>query len=122
MTQRTKLILGITGAVLLALLVFHAGVAFGVRQALRPPFGGPFHSFIPPHHGAVGTITAVSTSTLTLAELDGETETISFGSSTVVEHDPLASSTLQTGERAVILGRPGDKEDALNAVLIRILP
>src|SRR4051794_25415138 len=82
------------GGIVVALLIFHAGVAYGERHAFGrmhglgrgapPEFGMFTHSFIPQGHGAVGTITAVSSSTLTLQTRDGEVETVEVNVDTVV--------------------------------------
>lgn len=122
------------GALLLAFLIFLSGVSVGARadRFERGPhgpergsgpgaFGLPFppHGFMPGGHGVVGTITAVGTSSITIAELDGETEEAVLASTTRIMHDDGAATTLEVGDSIVVLGNP--QNGRIEAVLIRIL-
>jgi hypothetical protein len=126
----------IVGGVVVGLLIFHAGVAYGERHAFgrmhglgrgEPPpgFGMLSHSFIPEGHGAVGTITALASSTMTLKLRDGGTQTIYIDSDTVI-HGLTPSETLtslKVGEDIAVIGEPDeDNAGQINAKLIRVLP
>ncbi len=127
---------GIIGALLLAALIFHAGVVvgshreafgrFGMERGFRSSFfpGGfelPYGS-IPNTHGAVGTITAVTLPTRTLQTRDGTNETILVGTSTSIRDKGAADTkALIVGTQAIVLGEP-DSQDRIDAKLIHILP
>ena len=124
----------VVGEVVVGLLIFHAGVAYGERHAFGrmhgpgtppPGFGFFSHSFIPEDHGAVGRVTNVATSTLTLQTRDGETEIIAIDDDTVVQ-GPTPDATaadLALGQNIVVIGEPGESAaNRIVAKLIRILP
>lgn len=124
----------VVGGVVVGLLVFHVGVAYGERHAFgrmhgfhgAPPPGFSLfsHSFIPEGHGAVGTVTAVGTSSVTLQTREGNFENISIGDDTVIHGlTPDASSTLSVGQNVAIIGDPDDTDASqIDAKLIRVLP
>lgn len=123
----------VLGEVLVGLLIFHAGVAYGERNAFDrmngtqespPPFGFGFlpHGFIPEGHGAVGTITAVTLPTFTLEERDGDEEVVRVSSSTNIRADVGTDTTLQIGDAVVVIGEPNSDSEQMNAQLIHIVP
>jgi hypothetical protein len=130
-------LLGIAG-ILLALLIFHAGLVVGSHQGMRgrmgergfhPPFGAPAgfimpDSYLPPGHGAVGTITTVTLPTLTITEPNGDTETVFVATTTHIDGGSRAasSSALTSGMRVIIFGEPDESIERINAKVIHIVP
>lgn len=121
------------GEVVVGLLIFQAGVAFGERRIFHgmhtmmprgpvPEFGFLSHSFIPQGHGVVGTITNVSLPTFTVATRDGETETVTVSTSTIIRGFPGATEVdLHTGQDVTILGDPENSAEAFTARFINIM-
>ena len=124
------------GALLLALLIFHAGVVFGShrgpfnRPNLDRGFRSPFfpgnfelpHGFIPNNHGAVGTITALALPTFTMETRDGMAKTILVSTSTVIWSAGTAGAeALSEGARVTVLGVL-DNAGRIDAKVIRVFP
>ena len=128
MSKSTTIALVAGGVLVCALVVFHAGVAYGrweMLERMHPEHtvGGFFPpSFIPEGHGAVGTISSITLPTFTLAERDGDDETVETGTSTIVRD--AASTTnaqdLQKGEEVIVLGDRANGQ-TIDARLIRVL-
>ncbi len=123
----------IIGEVVIGLLIFHAGVAFGERRIFHdmhdpshgpiPEFGFFSHSFIPRGHGVVGTVTAVSLPTFTVATREGESETVTVGSSTVIRGFPgVTENSLTVGQEVTVLGDPENSAEEFTARFINIAP
>lgn len=123
-------------ALLLATLIFHAGVVVGSHRGqwgrhdadrgFRSPFlPGGFempHGFIQNGHGAVGTISALSLPTFTMQTREGTDQTILVGTSTIIRAMGTSSaSSLSVGNKIVVLGEP-DAQGRIDAKLIRVLP
>lgn len=116
------------GALVLALLIFHAGYALGTRRGLpsgpdRAVRVGGFgiSKFMPPQtfivggHGAAGTIATVTLPTIILKQNDGDDETVLVtASSTIRPPEPLSA-----GQYVIILGTP-EGSSTLQAKLIEI--
>ncbi len=134
---RIHIVLAIVAAILLAALIFHAGVvvgsrggfsrgAFGPRDEHRfrfSPFGISFpRGFIENGHGAVGTVTDVSLPIFTVKTRGGTSQTVAVGTTTVLRSGgaPASTSTLRVGVPVVIIGEP-DGQGRLTAFLIRII-
>ncbi len=133
-----RVVVGVIGALILALLIFHAGVVVGSRRdrflfvrhgadrGFSFPFllGGfalPYGGFIPNSHGAVGTITAVTLPTLSVETRGGTSETILVGTSTIIRNSGESTSlALSVGDQVVVLGEP-DSQGRIDATLIRVL-
>jgi len=138
-SKKVRLTVGVIGALILALLIFHAGVVFGshrdsfggpprpdMGRGFRPPFfPNGFElprGFIPNNHGAVGAITAITLPTLTMETREGTNKTIFVGTSTMIRNgDDSKTATLSVGNQIIVLGDT-NSEGRINAKLIRILP
>ena len=125
-------VLVVVGEILVCLLVFQAGVAFGERRVfhgmhdpshgLIPEFGFLSHSFIPQGHGVVGTITNVSLPTFTVATREGEVETVTVSTSTVIRGFPgITEHDLRAGQDVTILGNPENSSEEFTARFINIM-
>ena len=143
-TKNTKWILWGLGALVLAALIFHAGVVVGSHDHgpghnfdkgwfdAQIPFGAgtiPLpQGFIPGGHGALGTISSVALPAITVTTRDGVMLTVNVDSDTqIVGATPEGTSSpssLAVGETIVVLGDPDDinSNGAIDARLIRILP
>ncbi len=147
-TKNTRWVLWGAFAVVLALLIFHAGVVVGQHDPMRGnmmyvngepamPDGGmlggimPARGFVESGHGAVGTVTTVTPPTFVLQTRDGLTQTVYAGSSTVVTGPatdsrqpayPSSVELIKTGEFVIVIGDPNDTDDGfLDARIIHIL-
>ncbi len=139
-SKKVRLTVGIIGTLILALLIFHAGVVFGshrnsfggpsdrpgMGRGFRPPFmpdGFEMpRGFIPNKHGAVGVITAITLPTLTMETREGTSKTILVSTSTMIQNgeDPK-NATLSVGAHIIVLGDT-DSEGWIGAKIIRMLP
>lgn len=130
--RRLRIALAALAAIVVALLIFHAGVAVGSRRVLRER-GGPFfgrpslsmmalpHVFIPDGHGAIGSVASVSPASFTLKTRAGETETVLIATTTAIRGaNGSATTTLVVGETVLVLGQPAS-QGAIKADVIRIL-
>ena len=128
--------IGIVGALILALLIFHAGVVvgshrsqfgrYGMDRGFRPPFApNGFEmpsAFIETNHGAVGTVTVVTLPTITVRTREGVDRDVFISTSTVIRSmDSQTAKILSEGDQVVVLGAP-DSEGRINAQIIRVLP
>jgi hypothetical protein len=136
-SRKVRLTVLIIGTLLIAALIFHAGVVVGSHRAqfgrpsmmdrgFRPSFAPEGfeipHGFISNDHGAVGTITALTLPTFLMQTRDDETQTILVGTSTVIRSATSTTSpTLSVGSQVVVLGAP-DSQGRIDAKLIRVLP
>ena len=143
--KNTKWILWGLGALVLAALIFHAGVVAGLHDRgissrnfdkswfdAQLPFGGGVlalpQGFISGGHGAVGTIASVALPAITVTTRDGVTLTVNVDSDTqIVGATPQGTSSpasLSVGDTIVVLGDPDDisTSGAVDARLIRIVP
>ncbi|MDE1919139.1 MAG: hypothetical protein KGH56_00370 [Patescibacteria group bacterium] len=133
-SKKVRLAAGVVGALILALLIFHAGVVVGAHRGSsfrrdadggfrHPFFPGGFmlpHGFIPNAHGAVGTVSAVSLPTFTIETRYGTSQTILVGTSTILRAAGDASATrISTGDNVIVLGEP-DGQGRITATFIRI--
>lgn len=138
-SKKVRLIASIIGVLILALLIFHAGVVFGshrnsfggpsgrpsMDRGFRPPFlPGGFklpHGFIQNAHGAVGAITAITLPTLTMETREGASKTIFVSTSTMIRGVRGADTTVfAIGNEIIVLGEP-DSQGRIDAKLIRVL-
>ena len=135
-TKNTKWVLWGAFAIIVALLIFHAGFVEGQHQPLHGhmaaaagnsgALGGfmPRQGFVENGHGAVGTIATVTLPTFTLESRDGLSQTIYAGTSTMFTGGQTNdASALQSGEAVIVIGDPDDIDDGyLDARIIHILP
>ncbi len=138
-SKKVRLTACVIGVIVLALLIFHAGVVFGshrnsfggpsgrpsMDRGFRPPFfPNGFElprSFIPNSHGAVGSITAITLPTLTMETREGTSKTIFVGTSTMIQSTKdTDAKTLSVGNKIIVLGE-SDSQGRIDAKLIRIL-
>lgn len=138
-SKKVRLTAGVIGVVVIALLIFHAGVVFGSH---RNSFGGPSgrpgmdrgfrspflpsgfelpHGFIQSNHGAVGAITAITLPTFTMETRDGTSQTILISTTTMIRGmEGGDTGALSVGNKIVVLGEP-DSQGHISAKLIRIV-
>ncbi|MHB8660557.1 MAG: DUF5666 domain-containing protein [Minisyncoccota bacterium] len=132
---KTRVIIGVIGALVLALLIFHAGIAVGShrsffgRRGMDRNFRHTFlpggfmlpYGFIPNSHGAVGTVTAVTLPTFAVQTRDGTSKEILVATSTII-HDGNneSAAAIAAGDQIIILGEP-DSQGRIDARFIRIL-
>lgn len=126
------------GAVVISLLIFHAGFVAGAHNRFplsqeqsrgwnfqAPGFGTVHvpHAFIMRGHGIVGIVQNISSSSLTIQTREGETQTVALTSTTQFRNlDGSASSTaLVKGLGVMVLGAP-DANGQISAEVIRIVP
>ena|ERR1035437_5737438 len=135
-SKKTLWAAGVLLAIILAGLIFHAGVVVGshrgsfgnpgMRGEFRPPFfpegfAMP-HGFIQDGHGAVGTITTLSLPTFLMQTREGTSQTIFVSTSTIIQNMGAPdTATLATGDNVLVLGSP-DSQNRIDAKIIRILP
>ncbi len=137
-SRKVRFAAGTIGALILALLVFRAGVVVGSHRGqfrgdlsrehgFRSPFFlGNFempHGFLQDGHGAVGSITAITLPTFLIETRDGANQTILISTSTLIRdmHAPDATTTLSVGDRIIVLGDP-DNQGRINARIINVFP
>ena len=137
-TKNTRWIVWGTSGMLLAGLIFHAGVVVGSHQPRHVPLqgatgspGGMMRTFMPREgfmessHGAVGTIASVTLPTLSITTRGGAQQMIYAATGTVVTGGTSPdTSALKSGQFIIIIGDPNDTDDTgyLDARMIRILP
>lgn len=138
-TKNTKWVLWGAFTLVLAALIFHAGVVVGSHSRPMPgrgpgggfeaqmPFGGGAVSlpqgFIPGGHGALGTIAAIVLPTLTLTSRDGMTLRVEVSSTTVIAGGATGGlSDLVVGDTVIVIGDPHDTDNNgdIDARLVRI--
>lgn len=120
---------------IIASLIFHAGVVFGTRRAFHAErfehgfshsfFPGNFRlprGYIPGGHGAVGAITGITLPTITVNMRDGSVETILLNASTTILSANREGNTgaLSVGRKVVVIGEP-DAEGHIEAKIIRVI-
>ncbi len=133
---KVRVIASIVGALVLALLIFHAGIVVGSRHDLferhntKHDFSFPFfpngfmmpyYGFIPNNHGSVGTITAVTLPTLSLRTRAGTNKIVLISSSTIIRgENDTGTSSLIAGDKIIVLGEP-DRQNRIDAHFIHVL-
>lgn len=126
------------GILLLALVVFQAGVYVGIHKAdlsfrmgdnyyraLGPgPFPrDPLGEEISEANGTAGTIVSVTLPTFLVQEANGGEKIVLVTSQTMIRklRDATSSAAITTGDSAIVIGSPNDKGE-VEASFIRLLP
>ena len=131
-------IIMIIGGVLIALVVFQAGVFVGFRSAsfsirwhgsrnddvsgpnsIFAPFGRDKDDMNP--HGAIGEIISIKLPSIMVKGPSGDEEVITIASSTSIRlnRDNLSPTNLKIGQHIVTIGSPDDNGQ-INATFIRV--
>lgn len=139
--RKVRITLSIVGVIILALLVFHAGVVVGSHRGLpsrdnanRGAMNRGFRSsFLPngfelPHgsmqngHGAVGTITTVALPELTIDTREGVSTSILVSTSTLIRNMSAQNDTrFSVGDKIIVLGE-ADSQGRITAKIINVFP
>lgn len=141
-TKKDKIITISVLSLVVALLIFKAGMFIGYHRALfsyrsdarfssdmgqgrdmmkAPPFGFMREEF-PTNHGAAGRIVSVSLPHFVVAGLDNSEKTVTIGKETMIRRmrDTVASTSIKVDENAVVLGEPDDT-GKIQAKFIRLM-
>jgi hypothetical protein len=133
-TKNTRYALWGAGAVIIALLIFHAGVVVGSHQRIHgrlvlqdtgaPGDFIPSETYVESGHGAVGTVESVTLPTFMLQARDGTMQKIYVSSSTIITGGAHNTSALIGGQTVIVIGDPDDTDDQgyLEARIIHVLP
>jgi Domain of unknown function (DUF5666) len=124
-------------SVMLALVIFQAGIEVGYKKAsfsrslgnnFSRVFEGPKaasapYEGIPGGHGATGAIASVSSSTMVIIGPDKVEKIVIMDGSTEIRkfRDTIASKDLRVGDMVIALGTP-DGDGKIVARLVRVLP
>jgi hypothetical protein len=126
------------GIVVVALLIFSAGITVGFRKASfgrawgenyernfgmmpnRPILGG---DNFPNAHGAIGKIIKIELPTIIVQDKDNTEKVILIGSDTKIQEMTanISASNLSVDDFVVIIGNPDDKGQ-IEAKFIRVMP
>jgi hypothetical protein len=118
----------ILGGVIVLLLTFCLGVFVGISALGRFPRShftierilGPYFGLT--GHGAIGAVTKIENSTLTMMDRLNEQHTINVSANTIMEDDRRHRIRLQdihVGDRIAVIGSP--ENGAINARFIRLI-
>jgi len=145
-SKKFKIAAGIVGALILALVIFGAGVSVGIHKARfsyrfgenyernfmgpRPigPMGRPMEIFrdmkgegFRNSHGVIGEIVSISENNLVIKDPRGEENTVSIHDNTIIKNrrDDIKITDLKKGEKIAVLGKPDDN-GIISADLIRV--
>ncbi len=110
------------GGVVVALVIFGLGILVGARVFRPFGRGSLLRLFqVGRGYGAVGTVTAIQGSTITMMGQDGEPQTISVSTGTRIEIGTRRRAQLQdihVGDRIVVIGSP--KNGTIQARFIHV--
>lgn len=139
-----KKALCVIGVLIIALIIFQAGMFVGYRRAaFSYRFGDNYHQMFGVHrgefsdrnrmgmfggefsntHGAIGRIISITLPTMMIEDRDGVEKVILLGSGTDIRRfrDAVKAEELKMGDTVVVMGSPN--EDAqIDAKLIRLMP
>lgn len=144
-TRKFKIASSVVGGIILALLIFAAGVSVGIHKArFSGQFGENYERNFMGHkgefmggpadfmrgmegrdfrnaHGIAGTIISISDNNIVIKDRDNKENTITVSDKTVIKRgrDDIKITDLKNDNQIVVMGRPGDN-GAINADLIRI--
>ncbi len=139
-SKRYSRLLASLGILLVALIVFAAGIIVGYRKAefsyrwsnnYYRNFGGPSSPFglsdaddnaLSPH-GAFGTVIGVNLPSFAVRGPDEAEKIVIIGPQTVIRsmRNPATTSDIRTGQSVIIIGEP-DEQGQIDASFVRIVP
>ncbi len=128
------------GILVIALLIFQAGVFVGVRKASfsyrgadnyyrafgqehRGPMDGFMRDGFPGANSSAGRVVSLALPTIVVADRDGVEKTIRITDQTIVRRDrgEVKADALQIDDFVVVIGAPNDTAE-IEAKFIRLLP
>lgn len=139
-SKRFAKIIYVIGGLLIALVVFQAGIFVGYRiatfsmnwdrarganihdpRSIFAPFGRDMDSMNP--HGAIGEIISIQLPQIMVKGPSGNEVIVLMGTTTSIRNmrQEVSTSDLQLGQHIVTVGSP-DEEGQIHATLIRIVP
>lgn len=137
---KTKKVITILGYIVVALLIFQAGMITGFRKAsfsfkmgeqyFRQMSGKPNDRFmgINPEnfgnsHGATGKIVSTKLPSIVITDKDGVEKTILISTSTSIKEakNTIKDTDLQVDEFVTVIGNPNNNAE-IEAKLIRVMP
>ncbi|MCH7951306.1 hypothetical protein IH980_01025 [Patescibacteria group bacterium] len=134
MNKKRNILTGVIAGALIALvilMVFVVGIHLGRNQKYQRflPFWEKRHayrSFIPKRlngHGVYGRIESLGEESMVVEEKDGALKTVLWDDKTRFRRNHTVSSAeeLIEGETVIVLGQPSSEQDAVMALMVRIL-
>lgn len=137
---KTKKIIKILGFVVIALLIFQAGMFVGFKKAsfsfktgeqyFRQMSGKPNDRFMGINrgdfgnsHGAIGKVVSIELPSIVISDKDGIEKTILISTSTSIKEakNTIKDTDLQIDEFVTVIGDPNSNAE-IEAKLIRIMP
>lgn len=137
-SQAFKITLYVIGCLVVALLIFQAGLYVGFRKAnfsfgwgenYHRNFGGPRQGFLPDvrgddlinGHGIAGTIIKIDNQAIVIKDVSGIERIVNTNDQTDIKNgrDKIILKDLKADERIVVLGTP-EQDGSVTAKLIRI--
>lgn len=128
------------GILVIALLIFQAGVFVGVRKAsfsyrgadnyyraFGPEHGGPTQGMMrdgfPGANSSAGRVVSLALPTMVVADREGVEKTIRITDQTIIRRDrvEVKADALQIDDFVVVIGAPNDTAE-IEAKFIRLLP
>lgn len=138
--SKVRWVIYILGFVVVALLIFQAGMFVGFKNAsfsfrtgeqyFRQMNGGRNDQFMGMNrgdfensHGATGKIININLPSIIVSDKDGVEKTILIGTSTSIKNfkDSIRPEDLKVDDFVTVIGNPNDKTE-IEADLIRIMP
>ena len=138
--SQVKKVICILGYILVALIIFQAGMFVGLKRAgfafrtgeqyFRQMNGRPNDQFMGMNrgdfgnsHGAIGKIISINLPTIIISDIDNTEKTITLSTSTDIKKfkDSIKAEDLKVNDLVTVIGNPNDKAE-IEAKLIRIMP
>lgn len=140
--KKVKLSLGLLVGLIIAIIIFRAGMSVGYHKALfshhlgdnylntfrggphpRGGWSGSMRDDFTGGHSSIGQIVKVSLPTITIEDLDSVEKNIIVDQNTKIRRfrDDVPVAALTIGTKVIVLGDPNDNGQ-IQARLIRILP
>lgn len=136
-SEKFRKIIYVVGSVIVALVIFQAGVFVGASKASfsnrlgdnyrktfgERPFGMMRDSEYPVAHGAVGKIIKINLPTLVIIGSDNIEKIIILNNDTLIREyrEALNPTDLKVNDEIVVIGSP-DNSSQIEAKLIRLMP